>query len=158
LDGTFRPALPVARQQFAKMIVKALRLTVTGTEVCPFSDVDPVQGSDPFYPDKYVAVCAAAGITKGVTATAFNPYGNITREQLVSMVVRGAGLSEPPAGFQPPFSEAQFSSEEHYLNASKAAYAGLLTGLQGVDQQFDFSASASRGECAQLLFNLVGRN
>ena len=34
-DGTFGPGDPVTRQQFAKMIVKTLGYTVTGTEVCP---------------------------------------------------------------------------------------------------------------------------
>ena len=64
-DGTFGPSDTVSRQQFAKMIVKALGFTVTGTEVCPFGDVAGQIGTDPFYPAKYVAVCAARGITTG---------------------------------------------------------------------------------------------
>jgi hypothetical protein len=154
-DGTFRPNELVTRQQFAKMIVKALELTVTGGEVCLFTDVDPAQGSDSFYPDKYVAVCAAAGITKGTTATTFKPYDNITRQQLVSMVVRGAVPADPPALYLPPFAEGQFSPNEHYVNARKAAYAGLLDSIEGMGPAFNFFVPATRGECAQLLYNLV---
>ncbi|MCL5735027.1 MAG: S-layer homology domain-containing protein [Actinobacteria bacterium] len=154
-DGTFRPDGSVVRQQFAKMIVKTLDLTVTGAEVSPFTDVTPVPGDDPFYPVKYVAVCATAGITKGVTAAAFDPYGNITRQQLISMVARAGGLADPPGGYVPPFSASQFSLSDHYLNARRAAYAGLLDSLQGVGQSYNFSAAATRGECAQLLFNLL---
>jgi len=38
-DGNFGPNDPVTRQQFAKMAVKTLGLTVTGSETCPFVDV-----------------------------------------------------------------------------------------------------------------------
>ncbi|NLE11187.1 MAG: hypothetical protein GX630_06730 [Actinobacteria bacterium] len=153
-DGTFRPNTPVTRQQFAKMIVKALELTVTGSEVSPFIDVAIRFGEDPFYPSRYVAVCAAQGITKGKTATTFDPASGISREQLITMVARAAGLADPPATYVPSFTATQFSLLEHYQNARKAAYAAVLAGLQGVDASCDFGALSSRGECAQLLYNM----
>jgi hypothetical protein len=154
-DHTFRPDNPVSRQQFAKMIVKTLDLAVTGSEVCPFADVGGAVGTDPFYPDKYVAVCAAHGITQGKTASTFAPYDNITRQQLISMVARAADLPEPPSDYVPPFAEGQFYPTEHYQNARKAAYAGLLDGLQGMGPSYNFFAASTRGECAQLLYNLL---
>jgi hypothetical protein len=153
-DGRFYPADPVTRQQFAKMVVKTLGLTVTGDEACPFVDVFPGAGTDPFYPVKYVAVCAQNNITKGADAAHFNPGANISRQQLITMVVRAAGLSGPPAEYVPSFSAGQFSLDEHYQNARKAAYAGLLDGLVGLGPNYGFAAPASRGECAQLLYNL----
>ena len=156
-DGTFRPDDPVTRQQFAKMIVKTLGLTVTGSEVCPFGDVPAQVGTDPLYPSKYVAVCAANNITAGKTATTFVPGDNITRQQLITMVVRAANLSDPPDDYAPGFTASQFSLEEHYLNARKAAFAGLLGGLQGVGILYNFLAPATRGECAQILYNLSKR-
>jgi hypothetical protein len=103
-DGTFHPNDPVTRQQFAKMIVKTLGLTVTGAEVCPFTDVALQQGSDPFYPSKHVAVCAAQGITVGKTPTSFAPNDDITRQQLITMVARAAKLAEAPPTWAPSFS------------------------------------------------------
>lgn len=153
-DGTFRPNDPLNRQQFAKMVVRALGLAVTGSEVCPFSDVVSQTGDDPFYPSKYVAVCASHGITTGVTSTTFAPMANITRQQLITMVVRAAGLANPPSAYNPSFSAGQFTLSDHYQNARKAAYAGLLDGLQGVGSSYNFSASSTRGECAQILNNL----
>jgi alpha-tubulin suppressor-like RCC1 family protein len=153
-DGGFHPYDLVTRQQFAKIIVKTLGLPVSGLEVCPFTDVATQLGTDPLYPSKYVAVCAAQGITQGKTPTSFAPTDNITRQQLISMVVRGAGLADPPATFMPPFTVGQFSLNEHYLNARKAAYAGLLNGLQGVGPGYSFLSAANRGECAQILYNL----
>jgi hypothetical protein len=156
-DGTFRPNAPVTRQQFAKMIVKTLGLPVTGTEVCPFADVALQIGADPFYPSKYVAVCVARGITVGKTPTTFAPNDNITRQQLITMVVRAARLSEPTPGYAPDFSPGQFSLEDHYWNARKADFAGLLSGLRVLGSTYDFTAAATRGECAQILHNLLPR-
>ena len=156
-DDTFRPGAPTSRQQFAKMIVKTLGLPVTGAEKSPFADVVVGQDGDPFYPDKYVAVCAAYGITQGKTATTFKPYDSITRQQLITMVVRAAGLPDPPADYTPPFAQGQFYPSSHFMNARRAAYAGLLDGLQAVGPSSDFFAPSTRGECAQLLYNLLGR-
>lgn len=155
-DWSFGPEQNVKRQQFAKMIVKTLDLAVTGNEISPFGDVASGQDpADPHYPDKYVAVCAAAGITVGKTPTTFAPYDSITREQLITMIVRAAGLPAPPVGYVPPFSPGQFSIDEHYQNARVAARAGLLEGLVGVGEGYAFAASASRGESAQMLWNLL---
>jgi len=148
-DGTFQPNSPMSRQQFAKVIVKTLGLTVTGDEICPFSDVGRgLSTADPLYPDKYVAVCAAAGITTGKTTSAFDPHGTLTRAQLITMVARAAGLAAPPSSYDPSF--ASFDPT-HYPWARNAAYAGLLDGLQGVGSGFDFFAPATRGEVAEVL-------
>jgi alpha-tubulin suppressor-like RCC1 family protein len=155
-DGSFKPDDPVSRQQFAKMIVKALGWPVTGEEVCPFADVLPqTGGTDPLYPAKYVAVCSAHGVTQGKTATTFDPYNRITHQQLITMVVRSSTIGDPPVDFDPGFTSQQFSLEEHYRNARKAAYAGLLDGIQGVGASYDFGAPTTRGECAQMLHNLL---
>lgn len=153
--GTFGPGDPVTRQQFAKMIVRSLALTVTGSEVCPFADVEQGIGADPFYPDKYVAVCAQHGITNGKDATHFAPYKEITGQQLITMVSRAADLSDPPESYMPPFAPGRFYPEEHYLNARQAAYNGLLEGLVGLGTDYDFLRPATRGEVTQLLHNLM---
>ncbi len=160
-DGTFRPNNPVTRQQFAKMIVKTLGLTVTGSETCPFSDVSSgLDASDPFYPDKYVAVCAANGITTGKTASTFNPTGSITRAQLITMVVRAAQslsvvqLQAPDAAyFAGQGVLAGFTDQNHGDNVHLAEFNGLLShiGLAG----WDLWGPATRGEVAQVLYNLL---
>ena len=152
-DGTFRPQNPVTRQQFAKMIVKSLGLPVSLSDISPFVDVgfnlDP---TDPLYPDHYIAVCFAYGITQGRTPTTFAPYADMTHAQLITMVARAANLPEPPAGYTPPFGDF---SPDHYSWARKAAYAGLLSGLQGMGPEYDFLVQASRGEVAQTLHDLL---
>ncbi len=151
-DGTFRPNNSVTRQQFAKMIVLTLGYPVTLNDTCAFTDVDKgLDPHDPLYPYNYVAVCAAHLITEGITPTKFAPTKNVTRAQLITMVARAADLVDPPVDYAPPF--GNFSTT-HYPWARKAAYAGLLDGLAGMGQSYDFFQSATRGECAQLLYNL----
>ena len=157
-DGTYGPDYPVTRQQFAKMITRSMRYPVSESDKCPFDDVSSnLSPTDPLYPDHYVAVCAAKGITVGTTATTFSPYANITRAQLITMVGRAGLLPEVPLGYDPGFPDF---SADHYPWAAKAAHAGLLAGLLGLNPYqtgYDFWKPATRGECAQLLYNLIGR-
>jgi hypothetical protein len=151
----FLPDNPVKRMQFAKMIVKTMDYEVPAGTSCPFADVDPTPNAvDPLYPAKYVAVCAQKGVTTGYPDGTFKPGDSITRQQLITMVARAASLPEAPASFVPTFSDSQFGAAAHFASAKKAASAGLLEGLKDVGSSFDFLAPATRGECAQLLFNL----
>lgn len=156
-DGTFRPDSLVMRQQFAKMIARASGLAVTGSEVCTFGDVvRSTSEGDPLYPDKYVAACAAAGITVGVTAAKFDPYRSISRQQLITMVARAARLEDPPPEYAPSFAPSQFTTAEHYANARKALFHGLLGSLTGLGGTYDFLLPATRVEVCAVLYDLLG--
>ena len=152
-DGTFGPYNTVTRQQFTKMIILALGYDVPRVSSTVFIDVTSASGSDdPLYPVSYVAACAVRGITAGKTSYTFDPYGDITRAQLITMVARANGLPEPPGSYQPSFPNF---SDDHYPWARKAAYAGLLDGFVGMGPSFDFSACATRAEVCLLLASLV---
>jgi uncharacterized protein YkwD len=152
-NGQFGPTAKVTRQQFAKMIVLALGYEVSPLTASTFKDVALLPNSaDPLYPVGYIATAAAKGITVGKTADRFDPYGQITRAQLITMVARAAELPNPPTSYTPPF---QNFSDAHYPWARKAAYAGLLNGLAGYGPNYDFWAAATRGEVCLLLANLI---
>ena len=152
-DGKFYPSDPVTRQQFAKMIVGTGGYPVSEANVCPFGDVT-VSGPGDLYPDNFVAVCAAQGITLGKTETTFDPTGNITRYQVISMVVRTANdlqpglLAAPPAGFG-----AWSGDPTHGANAARAEYNDLLAGLDLAS--LNPLGNMTRGEVAQVLHNLL---
>ena len=162
-DGTFRPAALVTRQQFAKMIVLTMGYQVSEKNVCPFTDVVQtgpghlVDPTDPLYPDHYIAVAALHGVTTGKTATTFAPGQNISRYQVITMVVRAIDdvrpgvLLTPPASFKSTWDPAL--SSVHGQNARKAEYNGLLAGLtlEGMDP----TAPMPRGEVAQILWNAL---
>ena len=82
-DGTFRPEQSIKRQQFAKMICLMLDIAPDMDSVCPFTDLDPENGQP--YPNGYIRAAWKSGITTGKTPTAFNPYDDITRAQVITM-------------------------------------------------------------------------
>ena len=149
-DGLFHPEGSLLRQQFAKMIVKTLGYPVDQTDVCPFTDVMRVNGE--LYPYHYVAVAWGKGITQGTLPGHFSPYGSLTRAQLITMIVRAAAPAEPPSDYVPSF--PRFSGV-HYPYARRAAYAGLLEGLEGMGEDYDFLFPASREEVCALLYELL---
>ena len=157
-DGTFRPDGLVTRQQFAKMIVGALYLPVSPSDVCPFTDVD-LSAGDALYPDHYVAVAAANKITQGYNASTFGPSNNIYRAHVVTMVVRALERLYP--GALKPYGAPWFVpgnwdtlSGEHLDNATLAYYNNLLDGLDYYGLAKDPMTPMPRGEVAQVLYNM----
>jgi streptogramin lyase len=163
-NGNFGPDDPVTRQQFAKMIVLGLGLAVGETDfpdpAVPFVDLGP---DDPakLYPHEYVAVCARNNITKGIDATHFDPLANITRQQMITMIVRAVdnlagGLAAPPSDWVGVLS---YGDPTHGPNIKKAEYNGLLDGIRASASVtglagWNTAAKAPRGEVAQILANV----
>ena len=158
-NGDFGVDDAVKRQQFAKMAVLTGGYPVSEGDVCPYTDVAQGGSADPLFPDNYIAVCAARGITTGKTPTTFDPYSNISRLQATTMVVRMADnlqpglLAAPPAGWSG--NAAWAGDATHGANAARAEYNGLLAGLSL--STLSPTGNMTRGEVAQVLHNLLGR-
>ena len=157
-DGTFRPGADVRRGQFAKMLLGALGIVPGDSTSSRFTDLGAPDANG--YPHRWVQAAFEHGITTGTNAaqTLFAPWSTIRRDQAVSMIVRGAQrvlpgvLETPPAGWTSPL----FAGVDppHGENLRIAEYNGLLSGLTGMGSSWSVTASASRGEVAQLLYNL----
>jgi hypothetical protein len=157
----FRPDNTLWRAQFTKMILGALEIPVTEDawrdENPPFNDLEP-DSPLMLYPHDYIAEAARRGITYGTSATAFSPYVNISRVQLITMATRAArtmkpdALKDPPAGYIG--SLPGFDSPDHTANLRLAEYSGLLAGLVGYGPGWDPWHDASRAEAAQVMWNL----
>lgn len=147
VSGEFGPDEEVMRQQFAKMIAIYGGLPLEEGVPCPFTDVD--RGWP--YPSGYVTAAAKAEIIKGYPGGLFRPYNDITVAQVVTMSMRGIEpwLDPVPADYNPPF--PQFDDGTHYQHARFAAYYELLTALP-TDAWYQ---PATRGQCAQMLWNLI---
>ena len=156
-DGTFRPDSTVLRQQFAKMIVGAFGIVPPDSTATRFTDLGTPDANG--YPHRYVEVAFDHQITTGTNAaqTLFAPLNPIRRDQVVSMIVRGAKplmtgrLEGPPAGTSSLFANV---GEPHGENLRIAEYSHLLDGLVGMGSDWNVSAEATRGEVAQMLYNL----
>lgn len=84
--GRFRPNDPISRSELLKMVLVARRID-PGT-ACPGTFAD-VPCSAWFAP--YVETAYRMAITDGQSATLFDPYAAVTRQELFTIIVRALG-------------------------------------------------------------------
>ncbi|MBN1631142.1 MAG: right-handed parallel beta-helix repeat-containing protein, partial [Thermoleophilia bacterium] len=157
-NGQFGVNDPVKRAQFAKMIVGALEIAPGSPATTRFTDLGAPDANG--YPHKYVQAAYDNGITTGTNAaqTLFAPWNSIRRDQVVSMIVRGANsiypglLASPPSGKTSLFDAV---GEPHGYNLRTADNNHLLDGLTGIGVGWNPTATATRGEVAQMLWALL---
>jgi hypothetical protein len=93
-EGTFGLNDKMNRAQFAKVAALIFALDVDkNAKTSSFTDVtadDPANG----YALPYIEAVKAAGITDGYGEGIFNPAGEVNKEQLATMLVRGLGMKE----------------------------------------------------------------
>ena len=159
-DGTFHPDATVTRQQFAKMVVLAMRLSVGEADVCPFSDVKKTTGGV-LYPDHYVAAAARERIVTGYTTASgliFKPGATITLAQLITIGAKSAtrALYVPPSTWKSAWSDFD---PTHGVIARVAQYNGLLRDVAPPGTALNSMSPwepATRAQAAALLFNVMG--
>ncbi|MCL5736814.1 MAG: S-layer homology domain-containing protein [Actinobacteria bacterium] len=156
----FRAQEPYLRAQFAKVMVEALGLPVDESLEAPFWDLGP-DDPDSLYPHDYIAAAVKAGLIKGYPGGAFRPWAAISRAQLATLVVRAGFSLRPAMMLSAPdsyWSLLGAFDRTHGRNLALAQYNGLVDGLLGYGRYWDAWASASRGEGAQVLWNLLKRD
>ena len=84
-----RPEEPVARAQFAKLLLGVLGIAVTEADKSAFVDVED-SGPGSLYPDNVVAAASGAGLVLGLGTDppTFAPYAPVTRGQAAAMATR----------------------------------------------------------------------
>ena len=159
-DGTFRPNNQVTRQQFAKMVILAMRISATEDDKCIFIDVKKSSDVD-LYPDNYIAAALREKIVTGYPGSSgplFKPDAPITMAQLVTMGTRAAErpLYVPPSSYKSAW--GNFDTV-HSVIARVAQYNGLLRELAPAGKTLKSLSpwgNATRGQAAALLFNIMG--
>lgn len=156
-DGVFDPAAPISRAEFVALLMRTLERETKGGgsdsgEAPLFKDVNA--GA---YYAAALRAAAADGIVIGDGDGRFRPNAQISRQELAAMVYRAlvsTGRIAAPEG--------QAAGGAAFEDASGiAAYAregiGALVSagiLQGSGQTFRPTASASRAEAAQVMYNI----
>jgi len=154
-NARFRPGNPLLRAQFAKLVCGAFGLHAQEGLTASFVDMGADNPHD-LYPHNYVGAAANEGIVLGKSPTVFDPWSDVARAQVVTMVVRAARslfpefLEAPPDTFAGTF--GSFDSA-HGENMRVAEYNGLLRGIDGFGRGWDPWKHASRGEVVQVLYN-----
>lgn len=86
-DGSFQPATPITRAQYAALMMKTFQLPESN-QLNKFKDVK----SD-FWAAKAIASAAAGGFLKGFPDGTFRPENNLTKIQALVSIVNGLNLS-----------------------------------------------------------------
>ena len=144
--NTFSPGKNITRADFAILLTRAFALA--GQQGEPFVDVP----QDAYYAEE-LAVAKAAGIVNGVGGNRFNPSGEITRQDMMVMLVRAmdaAGRKLPEAAVS---ELSQFNDAHQVADYAKAAAAQLVQAeiIQGERGKLNPRAHATRAETAVML-------
>lgn len=137
-DGTFKPEQNVTRAQFAKMAVVALDLddaAKLSAGTTKFADV-----SADHWASGYINIADQRGLIKGYPDKTFNPEGNVTYAESLTILVRAVGLGTVV--------EKDGVWPANYV--SRAAQEGISDGVAKPG-----NSAAIRGDVAKLFVNTL---
>ncbi|BBH18672.1 hypothetical protein Back11_00170 [Paenibacillus baekrokdamisoli] len=154
LNGTsptsFEPGRSVTRAEFTAMLVRALKLTEKSDKA--FTDVS----AGDWYAEA-ISIALKAGIVQGKSTTLFGASAQITREEMVTMLMRAYKYmnGKAPVHTSPRFTDesqisswaAEFVKEAAALNLIQGSGAG----------NFKPRGITTRAEAAQVVYNLLNK-
>ena len=138
-DGSFRPDGEITRAEICTILFNSIpkdksAIVKKAGEI--FSDM-----KDAHWADTYVVWCSQAGLVKGYPDGTFRPDGNVTNNELITILVRAKGLAD----------DAAMSWPSDYIEAAKGS--DVTAGLDGADIDTDGSKPATRGNSAIMISN-----
>lgn len=142
----FDPFTPVTRAEFTKMVTLAFGIEPASYDGT-FYDV---KSDDWFAP--YVAAAYKAGVVNGVGEGMFDPYSQITRQDMAVLLYRAKGMSPLPEEKDVYYDSAYISDY-----AKSAVFALYFNGiaLGYGDGNFGPLNNATRAEAAQMIYKMV---
>ncbi|TCM89112.1 S-layer family protein [Paenibacillus sp. BK033] len=148
--STFEPNRSITRAEFTALLVRALGLKAEGTPA--FTDIP----AGAWYAAD-VATAYKAGIVQGVSSTTFSPGANITRQEMVTLAMRGYELmkGKPPVTASEPFKDEASISAWALDNVKKAASLGIVQGR--AKGEFVPLGTSTRAEAAQMLYGIINK-
>ncbi|WP_234410446.1 S-layer homology domain-containing protein [Caldalkalibacillus mannanilyticus] len=146
----FAPTRSVTRAEFATLLVRALGLKSSLADLT-FTDVAP----NTWYAAS-IRAASEAGIINGKSATRFAPDETITREEMVTMIVRAYEYVQQPvdvADQKAPFADLEKANKWSREHIQKAQQIGLVNGRE--NHLFVPQGVTTRAESVQVLANLL---
>ncbi|MFB9326771.1 S-layer homology domain-containing protein [Paenibacillus aurantiacus] len=151
--GAFNPKGTMTRDAFTSMIVKALvkDADLANPDTPTFKDVPKTH-----WAYKYIETAVAKGLITGTGDGTFGPTGEITREQLATILVRSLGLSADDIkgqGDTLKFADKDAISSFARDSVAFAVNNGLLTGIN--ESTFNGKGAATREQVAVVVDRYV---
>ena len=130
-DGTFRPANPLTRGQFSKMVVIGHSWNLYNPYFPSFSDVPT---TDTFY--QYIETAHLRDVVGGYPDGAFRPGNSVTRAQATKMLVvaHGWALLNPATPSFPDVPRSHWSYQYVETAYSRGIVGPRYDGLFGPDE------------------------
>lgn len=138
-----KPYQSISRAEFAALLFQALNLSAASGST-PFTDAIPA------WAEGAVNALYNAGIVKGNPDGTFKPNANITRAEIVTMLVQALNDKEDASGKSFPDVSA---SHWAYENIQKATALGIVNGMP--DGTFAPQRNAQRGEVMVMLYQFM---
>ncbi len=142
-DGSFRPATPISRAEYSKLLALAYGLPLTSPPTPRFRDVPPNH-----WAYGYIEALAAANISVGYPDGSYRPNARISRAELVKLTVLASGA----LAYSGPFTDYPDVPPSHwaYQYIKTATHRQWVGGY--ADGFFRPNAPSSRAELAKLLY------
>lgn len=150
-DQTFRPEEKINREEFAKLLCKALKLSEDAESSNQFKDV-----SDWARP--YVGALYKAGITRGTGADTFGALDNLSREDMATFFVRAMNMQDQAdalysvGAIDPTFNDAANISD---YAKPYVGFAQKIGFIQGDGTNFDPANNSERQDVAHLVYTYI---
>lgn len=148
-DKTFRPDASVTRAEFVVMLMKGIQPAAEGKPLV-FTDKAKIGK----WAEKAVAQAVALGIVNGDASGAFRPAANISRAEMLAMVVRASGLpivAQAPTGFDDDADIPGWAK-----GAAATARQVGITNYIVVDNRLTPKALSTRAEAVTAILNMLG--
>ncbi len=143
-QGEFRPNAELSRQDFAVLLVKALRLQPIASDAS-FRDVAPS------YAAPYIAAARQAGLLNGDRNGNFNPLAPVTRQEMAAVFVRAIGAQDTLGGTLPSVSD---TSKVSGWAAESVDLALRLDLVDTPQDRFNPQETVKRQDIAALLLSV----
>lgn len=149
-NGIFKPNNFVAREEFVKMLVLALGISLSSSE-----DFDDIDSSDWCYP--YICGGVSAGIVNGISDTTFGKGRFITREEMATMTHRAItamGITLSGADKE-EFADTSDISLWAAESCTALHRAGIIDGMG--NNCFVPKENVTRAQAAKILYEVMTR-
>lgn len=150
-DGSFKPSANVSRAEAVTMMSRLAGVDTTKYSTAKFTDV----AKKAWY-NGAVAWAEKSGIVGGKSESTFDPDGNITRQELVTILVRyakHAGVTLEVKNDKVKFADDSKIASYAKTNVYLCQQAGLVSGKPG--NLFDPNGNATRAEFCKILAGFI---
>lgn len=141
-DKTIRPDLPISREEFASMLVRAIGIPVSDNYEHSYSDV-----SENNWSHKYITAAKKSGLLNIYNGYYFYPYKNITREEMA--VITANAVKEMPLTGEKLILKDIPKYYVHKESIDRVTSLGIITGLP--NGNFDPKGNATRAQAAAVI-------